>query len=168
VTLPSMARLLLFTLFFIGCKMTLFSQNTSDSVRINIAILDTAKANRVSIVAEIKNLSAETKKILKQRQVDYVNGKIKPIGNYILEVERLEKEVYFSFPPTTDINPVFQNEYREVKPNGYLMETVNLEGKSWSGKGFPKGEYRVRIVFNWNEWSSSLKNTSKWITFTIE
>jgi hypothetical protein len=163
-----MAKLLLFALFFIACKSTSLSQNHSDSVQINIAILDSAKANRVPVVVEIKNLSGETKKMLKHGRVDYVNENIKALGNYIVEVERLEKEIYIPFPPTADINPVFQNEYWEVKPNEYLMETVNLNGKSWSSKGFPKGQYQVRIGFNWDEWSSSLKNRSKWITFTIE
>jgi spore coat protein CotH len=163
-----MKEILLVVIFLVCCEATTFSQNTSDSVRINIALLDTPKANKVSIVVEVKNLSDKLKKVLKHGRVDYVNGQIKPVGNYIVEVERFEKGGYIPFLPTADIDPAFENEHWEIKPSGYVKETVNLEGRSWNSKGFPKGQYRVRIAFNWDEWSSSLKNTSKWTMFSIE
>lgn len=163
-----MAKFLSVIFLFVGCSPTAFSQSNSDSVRMNIAILDTAKSDKVSVVVEIKNLSPDTKKMLKHGRVDYVNGKIKPLGNYIVEVQRLEKEAYVPFPPTADIDPVFESEQWEIKPNGYLMETIKMNGRSWNSKGFPKGQYRVRIAFNWDERSSSLKNVSRWVAFTIQ
>jgi hypothetical protein len=159
----SFASLVIFLLI-----LTSFSQPTSDSVRINIAVLDTANAETVSLIVEIKNLSVEMKKTLKKGSVDYVKGKIKAIGNYIVDVEKFEDGKFEPFPPTEDIDPVFEKEdYLEIKPNGFLMETINLNGRSWNSKGFPKGKYRVRVAFNWDEWSSSLENRSKWIAFAI-
>jgi len=167
ISRTSMLKLLCLTALLL-CLLPAFGRTASDSIRINIAVFAGAKPEKVSILVEIANFSGETKTTLKHGRVDYVNGRIKPVGNYIVEVEKLENENFVPFPPTADRDPVFQKDYREVKPDKGFVETIDLDGRSWSSKGFPQGRYRVRIAFNWDEWNDARTHLSKWVTFTID
>ncbi|MEI6949842.1 hypothetical protein V9K67_21830 [Paraflavisolibacter sp. H34] len=167
-----MAKLLCLTILLVFCfHPTSFSQVTSEKLEINIGILDSATTKELSIFVDIINLSGETKRILMPSRVGYVRGKIKAIGNFIMEVEKSEKGRgrFIPFPPTADINLVLGNEeYQEVKPKRHLMDTIYLSGHTFNPRGFPKGQYQLRVIFYWDEWTHSPKHVSKWLMFSID
>jgi hypothetical protein len=128
----------------------------------------------VRIILNIKNTSNESVKLLKDRRIDFKYEKIKSIGNYVIEIERLENGEYKLFSPSADIDPSFgDEEYISLNKNDNITDTIKINGYIFSrnealNRGFPSGKYRIKVYFNLNMWNQTEENSSKWIFFEIE
>jgi hypothetical protein len=148
--------------------------NTPDRVYIEVELIKPVKAEGISITVKVKNLSDSVLTVLKNRRLDYKWKKIKSLGNYIIEIEKWEGSQFHLFSPLTDIDPVIdKEEYVLVQKGGIIADSLYIPGYHFSGNGspkgkFPPGNYRLRVSFNSNEWSSSQINSSTWAGFKIE
>jgi hypothetical protein len=128
----------------------------------------------VRIKAGVKNLSNESVKLLNHRRQDYKYEKIKSLGNYVIEIERLENGGYKLFSPSADIDPSFEDEeYIALNKNDTITDTIKINGYSFSGnealnRGFPSGKYRIKVYFNSDMWNPTEENSSQWIEFQID
>jgi hypothetical protein len=122
----------------------------------------------------VRNLSDRKVKVSKYRQQDYKRENIRAFGNYVIELEKFENGKYFPFPPSADIDPVSGNQESILLEKGdSIVDTLYIDGHSYSRvtdskRVFPLGQYRVRIYFNPDIWSSNEENGSNWTEFKIE
>lgn len=128
----------------------------------------------VRIKVDVKNISNEVVKLFKHRRQDYKYEKIKSLGNYIIRVERFENGEYGLFSPSSDINPVFENQENiSLNKNESIIDTLEIDGYSFSKKGtsnrgFPSGKYKLKVYFNNDMSVQSEEGSSQWIFFDIE
>ena len=55
------------------------------------------------------------------------------MGNYIVEIEKYENGQYSLFSPSTDINPIFENqEYISFTNENSITDTLYIDGCSFS------------------------------------
>jgi hypothetical protein len=96
------------------------------------------------------------------------------LGNYVIEIEKFGNDKYLLFAPTADINSVPGNqESITLEKGNSIVDTLSIDGDSFS-KGtnakriIPSGQYRVRVYFNLDMWSSTEENSSNWTEFKID
>lgn len=144
----------------------------ADKVSVDIELPGPVDAKNISIIVKVKNLSGSSIKVLKNRRKDYKREKIKSLGNYIVEIQKLESGQFLLFPPSADIDPVFDiAEYIQIGKGQTITDTLYVNGSTFSengSKGFPQGGYRLRVSFSSNEWNSAQINNSNWVYFKIE
>jgi hypothetical protein len=128
----------------------------------------------IKLKVYVKNLTGKPTMILKHRRDDYKAEKTRALGNYVIEIEKWESGSYQLFPPSADIDPVYEKEeFLKLQNGNAITDTINISGFSFSRtneskRGFPSGKYRIKIYFNPDMWSTSERNGSNWIEFTIE
>ena len=151
---------------------TVFLSGSSISgqpVRVNLALIDSSNAMETRFLVEIKNLSRDSVKLTTDLNIGVQDYTGHSAGNIIVELQQKRDTGYTLLSPTANINPVFyQHQYRQIAPNQIILETVSLYGRHWGRKGLLKGDYRVRVFFNWDEWGKSKEYPSRWVYFTIE
>jgi hypothetical protein len=161
----------IYTILF-GFQM-FFAIPIKDPVSVETYLINPANAKEISVGVSVKNISTKSALVLKNRKQDYKKEKLKAFGNYIIEIQKFEIDKFLLFEPTADINPGFDPEvYIKFLPGKTIVDTLTIPGSSFSrGKpqeGFPKGQYRLKISFNFDRWSDSKKYSSQWVEFKIE
>lgn|GEM_PF-2484120 len=167
-------RRLLFLLgiTFLVCVKTPCQLNTAYSIRVNL--LDKVSRSGIYIKVDVANLSGDSIWINKSRQIDYKRDSTKALGNYVVELQQLKGDKYILFSPSADIDPFFEEEeYVLFKKGEHLCDTLYVTGSLFSDgnssvRGFPPGQYRVRVYFNPDRWYSSEINSSEWISFRVK
>ena len=148
-------------------------KDNPDKVSIEAVLLTPVKAEEILIRVQVKNLSPIPMLVPKYVQVDYKWERIRSLGNFIIEFQKLAGNKFRLFPPSADIDPQpgGQEQYIRYNKGEIIMQTLSVPGSSFSRGGshgkFPPGDYRVRVSFNSDQWSSSQKNSSKWLYFYI-
>ncbi|MFT3674306.1 MAG: hypothetical protein QM781_00265 [Chitinophagaceae bacterium] len=141
---------------------------------VTVSLLKPAQREGLELKINVVNSSDDTVRVLKYRQMDYKREHIKALGNYVVEIQQLKGDKYILFSPTADIDPIFEEEeYILFKKGEYLCDTLYVAGalflaKNSSVRGFPAGQYRVRVYFNPDRWYSTETNNSEWINFRME
>ena len=167
-------RLNIFFLLFSLVPVFALKLSSTSDIAVVLEMLGNAKSDGVELKVEVKNLSKKPITVLKERRWDYKWEKIKSLGNYIIELEKSEDGKFQLFPPSADIDFFhLPGDYIKVASLNTIIDTLYVDGGSFSRyetkkKGFPSGNYRVRVSFNASEWSSSQENSSDWILFKIE
>lgn len=161
-------------IFLLIICSTIFSQNIFSDFSIAVELLQVTKNEEIKLKVEVKNLSDKAATIFKNRRQDYKREKINALGNYVIEVQKFEKNQYNLFTPSADIDPAFENqEYISLQKDHSIIDTLYINGFSFSisgehKRGFPSGRYRLRIFFNPDMWNCNETNSSNWIEFKIE
>ncbi|MBN8864404.1 MAG: hypothetical protein J0H92_13610 [Sphingobacteriales bacterium] len=139
-----------------------------------LSLVKPAQREGLELKVSVVNSSADNVRILKHRQTDYKRENIKALGNYIVELRQLKGDKFILFTPTADIDPIFEEEeYILFKKGEHLCDTLYVAGALFSdgnssARGFPPGQYRVRVYFNPDRGYSSEINSSEWIDFTVK
>lgn len=162
---------MLVALLLAVCSLFLPQQVTPD-FSIVAELLRITGNEEIKLKVEVKNLSDDTVTVLKYRRQDYKRKKIRALGNYVIEIQRSVNGQYRLFELTADIGPVFENqEHIVLKKGDSITDTLYIEGLSFSGKkerGFPPGQYRLKVCFNPDMSHDSETNSSGWVEFRIE
>lgn len=139
-----------------------------------LSLVKPAQREGLELKVSVVNSSADNVRILKHRQTDYKRENIKALGNYIVELQQLKGDKFILFPPTADIDPIFEEEeYVLFKKGEYLCDTLYVAGSLFSdgnssAREFPAGQYRVRVYFNPDRWYITEIYSSEWIEFTVK
>lgn len=144
-----------------------------DPVSVETYLINPVNAKEIVVGVSVKNLSNKSALVLKNRKQDYKREKIRAVGNYIIEIQKFDNDKFILLEPTADINPGFEPDvFIKFLPGKTIVDTLTILGSSFSrGKpqeGFPKGQYRMKISFNFDRWSDSQKYSSQWVEFTID
>jgi hypothetical protein len=164
----------MFKLVFFVISFFSVGINAINDLSVDAELLNPINEKGISLRVKVTNLSNKAIKVLKNRRHDFKHEKIRALGNYIIEIEKLETDKYELFSPSADIDPGFEKEeYVTMKKGSTLIDTVYISGRSFSRNinsvsGFPQGTYRLKISFNSSEWSDSQANSSNWLNFKIE
>lgn len=151
-----------------------FSQKDSTGYSVAIELIQSASAKELKLKVQVKNLTGQPVSVFKRRYEDYKREKIKAVGNYVIEIEKWQSDSYKLFTPTADIDPYYLGEDIVTVQNGSsITDTLNISGFDFSRsdeskRGFPAGNYRIRVYFNPYIWTTSERNGSNWIEFAIE
>ena len=160
-------------LYLLICSAT-FGQDISSEFSVNVELLLPVKREEVQLKIFVTNVSNKRVKVFKDRRQDYKREKIRALGNYVIEIERFEKDKYILFTPSADLNPIFENQEHILLGKGNsITDTLYIDGYSFSRRtaekrGFPTGQYRVRVYFNLDMRNCNEENRSNWIEFKIE
>jgi len=151
---------------------TLFRGVLTTPVSLEAKLLHAPNVNGFKLDVRVKNLSKNPMKVLKERRIDYKSKFCRSFGNYIIELQRSKSGQFSLVSPTGSIDPYFvEPDYVKILPGKTITDTLNIDGDIFAinhEKGLSKGIYRVRISFNSDEWSASVKDTSQWLSFKIE
>ena len=160
---------------FLLYSLTVFSQKDSTDFSVLVELLEPATSDGINLKIHVTNLSGKQIKILKKRRIDYKWDSFRSSGNYVIEIEKWETESYQLFAPSAHIDPVHEKEeFLHLQNKSSLIDTVYIYGTSFSRvrgsskKGFPEGNYRIRVCFNQNMWRTNEQNCSNWIEFKID
>jgi len=154
--------------------ITLLSLPVSSDYSVALELLQPVGKEGLKLKVRVVNLSGDNARVFKYRRIDYKRKVIRALGNYVLEIQQLKDNEYILFEPSADINPVFENqEYVSFIKGESIHDTLHVPGMIFSGKasssrGFPVGQYRMRVYFNPDMWNCSERNGSDWMDFNVK
>ena len=161
-----------FPLLFI--LLPLLFINTTNDFAVDIKLLSPLTKENIRIQVVVKNQSATSIMIAKTRTADFKRFATRPMGNYIIEMEKYLGNGYYLFEPTVETSPVpthYSNDEQIFFPREKaITDTLTISRYSVSNTQpllFSAGLYRVRVSFNPIESISLQQNNSAWVEFSV-
>jgi len=145
----------------------LYKPSLKEKFSVNLRLKQSAESNPVVAIVEVKNISDGPVGISENTMWDYKWAYPYYMGNYIVEIQKKEKDTFQLFPPRADIDWVYSEEgWIKLYPNEVLIDSMDISF-FYSQHKLPEGDYRVRVAFNADRLSHSLENLSNWVNFTV-